>query len=138
MMSSRSIIRDDVKRTFASYPDPVRTRLLVVRDLILVTADELDGVGAIQETLKWGQPSYLTPETGAGTTIRIAPTRRGSTHDYGLYVHCRTSLISTFRVMFGDVFDYERDRGLLFRTGDGLPTDELRQCIGLALTYHRR
>jgi len=33
--------------------------------LIFQTGKGHQGVGALQETLKWGQPSYLTPETKA-------------------------------------------------------------------------
>ena len=42
-----------------------------LRQLIFATAAETDGVGKIEERLKWGQPSYLTESSGSGTTIRI-------------------------------------------------------------------
>jgi hypothetical protein len=32
-------------------------------------ANASKGVGALQETPKWGQPSYLTPETKSSSTI---------------------------------------------------------------------
>jgi hypothetical protein len=50
-------------------PDPARRTLLLVRDLIFTTATDLEDVGEINETLKWGQPSYVParPRTGSLT-----------------------------------------------------------------------
>jgi len=42
----------------------------------------------------------------------------------------------TFCTLFGDVFTYEKDRALLFRVDESLPTNELRECVAMALTYH--
>lgn len=126
----------DVAAVFASYPDAVRPDLLALRELILDTADATDGVGAVEETLKWGQPSYLTPETRSGSTIRIAPTGAKSTHDYAMYFICHTNLVEDFEGLFGDVLTYEGNRALLFTLGAKLPDDELRECVAMALTYH--
>src|SRR4051812_40859493 len=60
-----------VEAVFETYPRPVRTKLLALRRLILDTAKATSGVGALQEALKWGQPSYRTTETKSGGTIRI-------------------------------------------------------------------
>jgi hypothetical protein len=49
----------------------LRRKLTAVRRLILDTARKTEGVGAIEETLKWSQPSSLTSETGSRSTIRI-------------------------------------------------------------------
>ncbi len=125
-----------VAEVFNTYPDELRSRLVRLRQLILDTADGLEGVGPIEETLKWGQPSFLTSETGAGSTIRIAPAGPKSTHDYGVYFICSTNLVSSFQTMFGDLFEYEKNRALLFHLNDALPTDELSVCIAMALTYH--
>jgi hypothetical protein len=60
-----------------------------------------------------------------------------SAHDYGRYFVRRTSLVPTFRSLFGDRLDYEKDRALLFRAGEPLPVSEVRECLAMALTYHR-
>jgi len=114
----------------------VRTELLALRRIILETADEVPGVGPIEETLKWGQPSYLTTETKSGSTIRIAPTGPKSDHDYAMYFICHTNLVAAFRELFGDALNYETDRALLFTVDEAIPTDELRACVAMALTYH--
>ena len=132
-----SSIDPDVADTFNSYEPDVRDALLELRSLILATAAETEGVGRIEETLKWGQPSYLTPEIGSGSTIRVAPTSARCDHDFALFFICHTNLVDRFEDLFGDTFTYDGGRALLFSFDDELPTAELRECIAMALTYHR-
>lgn len=126
----------DVSATFDAYEPAVRSELLALRELILATAAETEGVGTIEETLKWGQPSYLTVAPRTGSTIRVAPTSAKSDHDYAMFFICHTDLVERFRSLFGDVFTYDGDRALLFSVGDALPENELRECVAMALTYH--
>jgi hypothetical protein len=67
----------DVSRAFEAFPMPVRRRLLEVRKLIFTTAAACDGVGPLLETLKWGEPAYLTQQTGSGSTIRLGQVKDG-------------------------------------------------------------
>lgn len=127
----------EVAAVFDGCDDRVRAELLALRELVLTTAAEIDGVGAITETLKWGQPAYLTNESRSGSTVRIAPTRKGSDHDVAMFFICHTDLVDRFRALFGDTFTYDGDRALLFDVGQAMPEDELRQCIAMALTYHK-
>ncbi len=39
-------------------------------------------------------------------------------------------------MLFGDTFTYDGERALLFRAGEPLAEDELRECVAIALTYH--
>ena len=48
-----------VDSVFQKYPLKARQKILKVRGYILSIAAEFD-VGDIEETLKWGEPSYLT------------------------------------------------------------------------------
>ncbi len=130
------IATPEVAAVFASYADVVRRELLALRQLILEAAGATGGVGPIEETLKWGQPSYLTSETGSGSTIRIGPTGARSTHDYPMYFICHTNLVENFELLFGDVFAYDGKRALLFTVGEPIPEDDLRECVAMALTYH--
>src|SRR6201995_5053278 len=79
-----------VAATFDAYPKPVKAKLLALRRLILDTAKATKGVGALEETLKWGQPSYLTAATGSGSTIRIDQVKP-ATDQYAVYFHCQTN-----------------------------------------------
>ena len=49
-----------VASRFKAYPSTVRSKLMALRELLLDTAAKTTGVGKLTETLKWGQPSYLT------------------------------------------------------------------------------
>jgi hypothetical protein len=49
-----------VAKVFAAYPPKLRQRLLAVRRMIFEVAKQTEGVGKLQETLKWGEPAYVT------------------------------------------------------------------------------
>lgn len=126
-----------VAQMFESYPPSLRTKLKTLRALILDVAATTPDVGAIDETLKWGQPSYLTTESGSGSTIRIDRVK-SATPQYAMYFHCQTDLVETFRELYPDGFSFEGNRAIIFDAADKLPEKELRHCVGLALTYHLR
>ncbi len=102
-----SIENPDVAAVFADYPEPIRRKMLRLRQLVLETAAETEGVGALEETLKWGEPSYLTK---GGSTIRM-DWKEKSPHQCALYFNCNTSLVDTFKVLYGDVFTFEGNKG---------------------------
>ena len=126
-----------VDAAFKAYPKTLRSRLMALRRLILETAAATEGVGALQETLKWGQPSYLTTDSKSGSTIRIDATK-GTAGHYAMYVHCQTDLIATFRQLYPNELSYGGNRSVIFNVDDEIPEAALRHCVGLALTYHRR
>ena len=123
-----------VDAVFDTYPKPVKARLLALRRLILDTAKATKGVGALEETLKWGQPSYLTPETKSGSTIRIDQVKPAP-GQYAVYFHCQTNLVETFRELYPEL-RYEGNRAILLGVEDKVPQAALRHCVALALTYH--
>ena len=122
-----------VGAVFDTYPKPLKAKLLALRRLILDTAKATKGVGALDETLKWGQPSYLTIETKSGSTIRID--RIKSADQYAVYFHCQTDLVATFRERYPEL-RYGGNRSIILNAHDELPEAALRHCVALALTYH--
>ncbi|PPK84226.1 uncharacterized protein DUF1801 [Neolewinella xylanilytica] len=122
-----------VARVFADYPDTVRPGLEQLRAIILAVARSDERIGRLDETLKWGEPSYLTPH---GSTLRIA-WKRKSPNQYALYFKCTSRLVPTIKSLFGDTFRYETSRAILFRPGEKIPEQETRACIRMALNYHR-
>jgi hypothetical protein len=125
-----------VSAVFKDYPETIRRRLMELRELVFVTAAATDGVGTLTETLKWSQPSYLTEETGSGTTVRID--RLKKTDGYAIYFHCQSGLIGQFKELYPDLFRYDGKRAIVFAPKDRLPRRALAHCIGLALTHHLR
>ncbi|WP_295808594.1 DUF1801 domain-containing protein [uncultured Nitratireductor sp.] len=127
----------EIADAFAAFPATVRPRLLRARTLILETAYRTEGVGHVEETLKWGQPAYLTPDTKSGSTIRLG-VPRSQPDGWALFVHCQTDLVQQFRTHYPGHFTFEEARALLFKADEEIPERALSHCIALALTYHRR
>jgi len=125
-----------IEAVFEAYPQPVKSSLLALRRLIFDTAKTTKGVGALEEALKWGQPSYLTTESKSGSTIRIDHVK-AEAGGYALYFHCQTDLVETFRERYPEL-RYGGNRSILLDAGEKVPKAALRHCIALALTYHAR
>jgi Domain of unknown function (DU1801) len=126
-----------VVQVFASYPRAVRVRLMLLRELIFDTANKTKGVGEIEETLKWGEPAYLTSKTESGSTIRIA-WKKSKPDQYAMYFNCNTNLIERFRTRFRNTFNFEGNRAIVFEKSDIPDTNALALCIAEALTHHQR
>ena len=127
-----------VSGVFEAYPAPARRKLLAPRELIFKTAAATEGVGVLQETLKWGEPAYVTAQSKSGSTVRIGLVKRSSAmpDQYAIYFNCHTNLVDTFRTLFPKEFRFEGRRALLFRLDEAPPRDALAWCIAAALTYH--
>lgn len=125
-----------VASLFKGYPPAVRARLMALRELVFDSAAAAVGVGPLTETLKWGQPSYLTEQTGSGTTVRIDRLKAGD--GYAVYFHCQSGLVGQFRELYPDTFKYEGKRAIVFGVDDRVPARELRHCLALAFTHHSR
>ncbi|MFC4224518.1 DUF1801 domain-containing protein [Lysinibacter cavernae] len=123
-----------VEQVFTSYPVGIREPLLELRALIIEVAAATEGVGPLTETLKWGQPSYLTEQSKSGTTVRIDQFDEGHV---AVLVNCQTTLIETARIAFPDL-TYSKSRAIVLPTSDELPRDELGLFIAMALTYKLR
>jgi hypothetical protein len=132
---SKPIENPEVAAVFESYPKRIQAKLMVLRQLILDTAASTEGVGEIEETLKWGEPSYLTPETKSGSTIRIA-WKESQEEQYSMYFKCTANLVPAFKERYPREFRFGGDRSIDFHIDDKVPVKELRSCIALALTYH--
>ncbi|MGB0864423.1 MAG: DUF1801 domain-containing protein [Saprospiraceae bacterium] len=117
---------------FSSYPEYVRPKLDLLRNLILETAKEDSKITEIEETLKWGEPSYLVKK---GSTIRI-DWKTKTPNQYAIYFKCTSKLVLTFKELYGETFRYENNRAILFDMNDEIPVNELKTCIKLALNYH--
>ena len=123
-----------VADVFNNYPKQMRKKLMFLRGLVLDTAAETEGVTSVEETLKWGEPSYVTK---SGSTVRM-DWKKAKPHQYAMYFHCQTTLVDTFKELYGDKLKFEGNRAIVFHEDDEIPIDELKHCISLSLTYHGR
>ncbi|MCG2459368.1 DUF1801 domain-containing protein [Flavobacteriaceae bacterium F89] len=122
-----------VKDVFNTYPKEVRPQLLNLREMVISTASEIVGLEKLEETLKWGEPSYLTKY---GSTIRM-DWKDKNPEQFALYFKCTSKLVPTFKAIYKDTFQFEGNRAIVFKLDEKLPAKELRQCISMALTYHK-
>ncbi len=136
-MATSKFINPAVAEIFAAYGPMPREKLLLLRELILQTANATKGVGQLNEALRWQQPSYLTSESGSGSTIRIDAVR-GNPQNYAMYFNCNTTLVEDFKQLYPKLFKFEGNRAIIFDVAHKLPEAALRHCISLALTYHLR
>jgi hypothetical protein len=125
-----------VAAVFKAYPPGVRARLMALRALVFDTAARTAGVGRLDETLKWGQPAYLTAASGSGTTVRLDVLK--GRDGYAVYFPCQSGLVDVFRAIYPDTFAFEGKRAILFGTKMRVPVRALRHCLALAFTHHAR
>lgn len=121
-----------IKPKFQSYPKNIKPKINYLRKLIIETAKEIDTIDEIEETLKWGEPSYLVKK---GSTIRL-DWKEKSPDQYAIYFKCTSKLVNTFKEVYGDTFKYETTRAILFGLDDEVPEEALKDCISMALRYH--
>lgn len=124
----------EVAEIFDAYPKHIRKRMLFLRQLVFDTASETDGVGEIEETTKWGEPSYTVK---GGSTVRM-DWKHSSPTQYAMYFHCKTKLVDTFKELYTNKLKFNGNRAIIFDVNDEVPVEELKHCIALSLTYHRR
>ncbi len=133
MKNLKIIVNPEVKLVFENYPDSVRSKMLFLRKLVIETATETAEITQLEETLKWGEPSYLTE---IGSTIRM-DWKPKTPRQYAIYFKCTSRLAETFKKIFNNLFDFEGNRAIVFQLNTEVPIQELKYCIKAALTYHK-
>lgn len=123
----------NVAAAFEAFPEAARVPLLAIRRMIFEVAAQTPEIGALIETLKWGQPAYLPAKPKIGTTIRLGVPKGGG---FALYTHCQTSLMGDFSAEHGAELTFDGTRGVLFETGAQIPETALSILIKRAFTYH--
>ncbi|EPR68265.1 DUF1801 domain-containing protein [Cyclobacterium qasimii] len=122
-----------VETVFSNYPDFVKAKMMYLRKLVIETAEETEGISNLEETLKWGEPSFLTKN---GSTLRM-DWKEKAPNQYAMYFKCTSRLVHTFRIVFEDTFEFEGKRAIVFKLDQKVPEAELKECIKATLTYHK-
>lgn len=121
---------DAVAAAFDAMPPEEKTRLLGVRARVFDVAEGA-GAGPLTETLKWGEPAYLTEASKSGSTVRLGLSGARA----AVFFNCQTGLVDGFRSDFPEAFEYVGNRAVILSDADDLAVLDL--CLGRALTYHR-
>ena len=122
----------DVEYLLRSHPPEAAARLRRLRSLIFEVA-RTEKLGDVEESLKWGHPSYVTSQ---GSAIRLGWNHKDP-QLCALYFHCQSSLVDTFRQLYAGGLEFQGNRAILLNLRDDLPLSVLRRCISLALRYHQ-
>jgi len=133
MKNLRIKTNPEVELVLNNYPPLVREKILHLRKLIIETANEIEKIPEIEETLKWGEPSYLTK---IGSTIRI-DWKKNNPNQYAMYFKCTSKLVPSFKMIYNKLFTFEGTRAIVFQMNDKIPETELKNCIRKGLTYHK-
>lgn len=110
-----------VEEVFTNYPSEVRDKMQMLRELVIETAEDTKGIYKLEETLKWGEPSFVTKN---GSTLRI-DWKEKTPNQYAMYFQCSSRLIVTFRIVFEHQFKYEGNRAIVFQLNQKIPEQEL-------------
>ena len=120
----------EVAAAMDALPEDARPLLMQARAAIFRSARTV-GAGALHETLKWGQPAYLTAASKSGTTVRLGLVGGAP----AVLFHCQTTLVDGFRRDLPEAFAYSGNRALIL--APAFDPAALDICLGRALTYHR-
>lgn len=123
----------DVELKYKTYPPKVRKEMFALRKFILDIAKKDEEIDFNCEALKWGEPSFLTKSSG--TTLRID--WKEKTPEYiSIFVNCQTKLISMFKELYPNDFEYNRNRELRIPIKGKYSKTKLKKCIELVLKYN--
>lgn len=120
----------EIQEKFDSYPEHIKPLMLQLRALLFAAAEELDQ-GDVEESLKWGEPSY---QTKSGSPVRMDWKPR-SPEKYFLFFHCQTKLVDTFRELYPESLEFEGNRAIVLYVDQALPDKIIRHCLQLAMRY---
>lgn len=128
-------VSKDVRKVLDTYPESAKAKLLQIRELILSCAAEDSAIGVITETLKWGEPAYLTEQSKSGSTIRLGY-KDSAPDSVAIYFNCNTTIVKDIQRLYTDQFQCEGNRQLSILIDQPLPEQALSECLTLALKYH--
>lgn len=120
-----------VEKKIQIYPNSARSKFHELRSLVLEAAQE-NGISPIEETLKWGQPSYISK---SGSAIRIDWSPKTPENIY-VFFNCKTILVETYKEIYFDIFKFQTNRAIVLELDRNLPR-ELKACFLMALNYHK-
>lgn len=122
----------NIRSKIESYPEEAKTYANKILSLIYETAKQ-DGIDKIEESLKWGEPSFKTP---FGSPVRM-DWKTKTPENFYIFFNCNTALIETFREIYGSKLQFEGNRAIVLKLSEEIPKRILQHCISLAFRYHK-
>ena len=122
----------NVEEKFLMFPDDRKDYLFHFRDLIFDVAEADSRICPLSEELRWGDPSYITAKTNAGSTMRLGVSGRSKV---ALFFHCKTTLVEDFKAMCFDALEYSKNRAILIDPQSPPKDEVLQYCVSASLLY---
>jgi len=126
-------VSTQVANVISDYPPSAKAVFSTLRELVLEVAKDTVGVENTQETLKWGEPSYLAD---GGSTVRMKWSEK-QPDQFSLYFNCNSILVETFKELYRDEFTYDGNRAMSFPLDQKVPDAALKHCLSMAMQYHK-
>lgn len=123
----------EVENKYKSYPPAIKKEILAIRKIILDVVEKNEDIDFIGEALKWGEPSFLTKSSGS--TLRI-DWKEKSPESISVFVNCQTKLISIFKELYPNDFDYIGNREIKLPLKGKYSKTKLKNCFELSLRYN--
>lgn len=117
------------------WPDAAQARLWACRALFHQIAQDAK-VGRLDETLKWGQPSWRPVAPRTGSTLR-AGWHSDRAQMLSLFVDCKTDLAARMRDFYPHLPLNDGRRHLAVAIEGPLPQQALSHLAEMTFTYHR-
>lgn len=125
----------EIQNVLLDWPQTAQARFQELRKIVIETAAAHAAVGPLTETLKWGEPSFLTQIGRSGSTLRIAWKAKHPT-EIGLFVICHTDLIEQVRTHYPTAFRYDGSRAAYQCLTQPIPSDAVSYLAMRAQTFH--
>ena len=122
---------NDVAAVLSNMPVALQPSIIKLRAIIFDVAHEAE-IGGLNETLKWGEISYLPAKKRVGTTIRLGAEEPDVVR---FFVPCQTRLLDIYRARFPEEFTYVGDREVRM-SPEQVDQPHVGELVALALTYH--
>jgi len=126
-------ISTQVANVIKDYPPKAKSVFGNVRKIVVKAAKATSGLENTEETLKWGEPSYLAE---GGSTVRMNWAEK-QPDQFSLYFNCNSILVETFRELYRDEFIFDGNRAVSFKLDEPVPEAALEHCISMAMQYHK-
>ena len=119
----------------ATWPVSAKEMLWRCRAIFHDVAEQAK-VGTLDETLKWGQPSWRPSKSRTGSTLRIDWNPKFPDR-LSFFVDCKTDLAARMQTLYPDLPENDGQRHLAITLSAPLPEQAITHLADMTFTYHR-
>ncbi|MGJ8625409.1 MAG: hypothetical protein ACSHXB_00505 [Sulfitobacter sp.] len=124
-----------LRARISDWPEAAQHAILHCRTMFHDIATKAD-VGALDEALKWGQPSWRPVKPRTGSTLRMDWNPKFP-NQMSLFVDCKTDLAARMQDLYPDLPANDGQRHLAISLDAPLPEQALAHLADMTFTYHR-